>query len=455
MFIETAPSALSTRGSTAKHTLFPASRTIAVLAMLLLPAAVLDAFQFEHWAAVQLADNAPARRELASLVTAERSTVRRAEARVIESRAQRTPVRFWVEEWHDKLYFVFAHRRDGQFAVDSAGTYVLRRDLETGTFEQIKVFLRDDPHYFVRLFPTQRDMTEMDLYLADTRIFRRVPVGMRFERAMLAPFSEVMSNTRRTVPWGELFPETDERTSRAYGRVETMVERIREVIHDLPDAEDGAMDAEGNLVFIESLVLQDQQAGFNCSGFAKWVVDGIYGARTGRFLPIEPLKTKHLDHRGHRFSLAREDDRDPYFGLDWSRNLAIEMKRLRHPLREWQHTDADVRSVRFSQYINNVGYPVAELERILYLLAVQEPGRFYIGSVNREFGREPVLRQHVHVVVLFPYFTADGSFEIAVMERNVESSMESLKRRYEGDYIHLVRVQAYESFEPPVISPTE
>ncbi len=420
-------------------------------ALLILQAAPAGAFQFSNWAQTQIPDNASARRSLHSLLTGERSQARAAAARVIQSREQRNPVRFWVEEWGESLYFVFAHQRDGSFAIDSAGTYVLRRNVSSGEFDQIKVFLRDDPHYFARLFPAPDGMTQLDLYLADTRVYHRVTVGMRFERVMTAPFSELMENTRRTIAWSDLFPGKAERDVRAYRMVESMTRRIRDVIRQLPDAEDGAMDADGNLVFIESLVLQDQKPGFNCSGFAKWVVDGIYRQHTDSFLPIEPLKSKHLDHRGHRFSLAREHDRDPYFGLDWSRNLAIEIKRLRHPLREWAHTDADVRSVRFSRYTENVGYPVRELERILYLLAVQEPGWFYIGSVNREFGEAPVLRQHVHVVVLFPYFAENGRFEITVMERNVESSVASLRRRYGDDYIHLVRVQADEAFEPPVI----
>ncbi len=427
------------------------SAVVALLACVLLPAQLLNAAEFSHWASRRVPDNSGARREVADLFHAEYSQVRNARTRVIENRRQPTPVRFWVEEWRSSLYYVFAHRGGESFEIDSAGTYVVRRDLESGEIDQIKVFLLDHPDYFVRLFPTDGGMTQLDLYLADTRVHRGVPVNMRFERALTEPFARVMESTRRSVAWTELFPDLDRRNREAYRRVETMVNRIRDVIEDLPDAEDGAMDAEGNLVFIESLVLQDQKPGFNCSGFAKWVVDGIHEPHTGRYLEIEPLKTKHLDQRGHRFSLSREHDRDPYFGLDWSRNLAIELKRLHNPFRDWQPTDADVRSVRYSRYTENVGYAVSELERVLYLLAVREPGRFYIGSVNREFGEAPILRQHVHVVVLFPYFTEEGRFEVAVMERNVESSMASLRRRYTGDHIHLVRAEADERFDPPVV----
>jgi len=38
----------------------------------------------------------------------------------------------------------------------------------------------------------------------------------------------------------------------------------------------------------------------------------------------------------------------------------------------------------------------------------------------------PTLRQHHHVIVLFPYFDARGSFQVVVMERNQETSLASL-----------------------------
>ena len=211
------------------------------------------------------------------------------------------------------------------------------------------------------------------------------------------------------------------------------------------------MDEDGRLVFIESLVLQDQQPGFNCSGFAKWIVDGLYMGLYGSFLPIEPLKTKHVELRGHRWSEPREDDRDPYFGLDWTRNLATAVLSAERGGLEIHPEAADVRQIPFTEYVEDVGFPVSRLAQIMYLLAVRDPGYFYLASVNREFGSEPRLNQHVHVAVLFPYFDQDERFHVAVMERNVETTLESLDRRYHSDNVHLVRVRADVSYTPPLI----
>jgi hypothetical protein len=102
-----------------------------------------------------------------------------------------------------------------------------------------------------------------------------------------------------------------------------------------------------------------------------------------------------------------------------------------------------------------VGYRVEDLIPVLYLQAVRQPGRFYLGSINGEFGSEPVLWQHYHIVVLFPYFDEAGTFRIAVLERNVESSVASLQRRYSGEYVHLVGIRPASDFILPEIRMTQ
>jgi hypothetical protein len=361
-------------------------------------------------------------------------------------------VKYEVRTQNGYFYLLFLNEvetltGEKTFPVYGAGSYIIKRKNSDGSFVQAKIFLQTDPGFFVRLFPDGK-RTRMDVYGAGERLYHDVIVAAPFEQLLFAPFSRVMSMTGAIVDWPLLVPDVD---PARYEAVRTMVRRARAALPTLPDAEDGAMDENGRLVFIESLVLQEGQPGFNCSGFAKWICDGIAKPRTGSYLSIERLKEKHLDYRGHRWSARREDERDPYFGLDWSRNLAVALLSLDDPGREPGPEAADVTEVRYARYVEDVGYPVGELRRILYTLAIEEPGHFYIGSVNQEFGSDPVLRQHVHVAVFFPYFDAAGRFSVAVLERNVETDLESLGERYPGSYVHLVRVRAHEEFTPPVI----
>lgn len=359
------------------------------------------------------------------------------------------PVLYKTDRQNGNRYHIFIPAATEELSLASPGTYIVRRRRDDGAFDQIKVFLQPDEGSYIRLFPDGMQ-TRMDLYIAGDPLYRDVPVAISLSRALTAPFRTIVGLSSGVVDWSFLdVPVGDP----GYEAIGTMVERIRESLPNLPDAEDGAMDADGNLVFIETLVSQESLPGFNCSGFAKWVVDGLYRQRTGRFLSLEPLKRKHLEYRGTSWSAPLEDARDPYFGLDWTRNLAVEMAALDRgvdPL-SIDPESRDVRSVSTARYVEDVGYRIDSLTRVLYELARTEPGTFYLGSVNRLFGSDPVLRQHTHVVALFPYFTEDGRFEVAVMERNVETSVESLQRRYPDDFIHLVRVRGDHGFVPPQI----
>ena len=70
-----------------------------------------------------------------------------------------------------------------------------------------------------------------------------------------------------------------------------------------------------------------------------------------------------------------EYKRDPYFGLDWTRNLAVTMMELGG--KKVSREAADIRSSSFSRYIEDVGFPVSDLDKVLYELAVRKPGYFF------------------------------------------------------------------------------
>jgi hypothetical protein len=179
------------------------------------------------------------------------------------------------------------------------------------------------------------------------------------------------------------------------------------------------------------------------------VVDGFIHPLSGRYLDIGPLKDKHLELRGNRWSLRFEDERDPYFGLDWSRNLALSLLEAGgYPAPGPE--SCDVRLNEYVRYTEDVGYPMAELELVVYLDLLKHPGCFYLASVNREYGTNPVLRQHFHILVLLPYFDEEGGFRLAVFERSREADLGEVLSRFSGHFVHLVRLPIFDAFEPPL-----
>jgi hypothetical protein len=288
----------------------------------------------------------------------------------------------------------------------------------------------------------------MEVFLFDVAVVRSAQLPISFTALLTAPFARVVELTRAVVRWDLLLHRGEAQADR---RQEQLIGRIRAALGGLREADDGALDEEGRFVRIADGSSQGPDGGLNCSGFAKWVVDGFYGPLSGgRSLSLEELKHKHLKLRGNRWSLGYEQARDPYFGLDWARNLALALARA-NGQDSGGVESSDVRHLEFLEYREDVGYPVEELELALFLAAARAPGGFYLGSLNREMAGlpgQPVLRQHYHLAVFFPYFTTGGEFRVAVFDLTRESSLAGLARRFAGHFVHLQRLSSGGQWTP-------
>jgi len=366
---------------------------------------------------------------------------------LIAQRESALRVQFRVESQGGFLYLLFLNESEGAFPVAGRGNIIIKRDMRDGRFVQMKLFLRAHSECFIRIFPAGK-RSLMDVTLFGEPLYQKVLLPLEFTQLLDTPFSEIVSLTAATVDWPLLLYEGRDEEDRRGGAI---AQRIRELVPRLKALEDGAMDARGKYVLIAGGAPQGEPGGFNCSGFAKWVVDGFIIPLLGRGLEIESLKKKRTEVRGNRWNTRYEQQRDPYFGLDWSRNLAIALLEAREGRAIADPERADVRQVQFLRYTEDVGYPLHALELLLFLDCQKNPGSFYLGSVNGEYGREPVLHQHFHLVVFFPYFTAGGEFKTAAFEINRETGLESLKARFKQDYIHLVRLSCGGTFSPPAV----
>ncbi len=219
-----------------------------------------------------------------------------------------------------------------------------------------------------------------------------------------------------------------------------MLQSIRSQLSHLSDSPTGAIDSDGNYT-------KNSGNGLNCSGFAKWIVDGFYTPLTSndepKYISLQALRKKHPKERGTKDILAYENSRDPYFGLDWTRNLAVELgkKRGENP----SYKSYDVTDSSISKYVMNCGYPLDKLEKVLEEQSEKHPDMFYLGSINGMFGKNPSLWQHYHVVVFIPYYE-NNLLKIAVLERNKETSFPYLLKRYSNTYCHLVRISIKGNF---------
>ncbi len=372
--------------------------------------------------------------------------------RVFGQTAEEGRVKFTLRRTADHYYLCFINEKDFRFPILSRGTWIIKKEINTGRFVQVKIFLLPEEETFLRIFPFQ-DRTRMDLYLYGKRLYHDVVLPVPFEQLLTAPFSRIVSMTWASVDWELLFPDA---RWEEWSWVQSIVEKIRRRLPAIPDGEDGALSADGEFCRIETgePFEESSAAGLNCSGFMKWAADGIYHPRTDRFLRIEALKEKHLDYRGNSWSETREDRRDPYFGLDWTRNIASAIHRAHYGRPLENPEGADVRDLPFVTYTEDAGFSAEEFPAALYMAASRQPGDVYFASVSTRYQPEEedvVLRQHVHTAVVMPYFAPNGTFRPVVFETNRETSVGALISRYPDASIHLVRVPVLGDFEPPGI----
>jgi hypothetical protein len=363
-------------------------------------------------------------------------------------------------ETRDFFYAVVSAAKGKDHPLYSQGTWIVKRSMKNGAFIQAKIFTRSDPGTFLRIYPAQ-DRSRMDVVVYGGAVNREVPIPLPFDKLLKMPLSEIMRWTASSVDWELFSPRPG-----LYAQLRGLSAAIRKELPGLRYVDDGGIDAGGQAIFIESGLPQTGRPGLNCSGFAEWVADGLYRPLSGGFLDPARLKEKHTELRENGFSAAVEEKYEPFFGLDWTRNIARALADARSPSRSHGILESDVRLSPFAlyggdleagnggplyasypAYQEGVGYQIKGLKSILYLLAMREPGNLYFASISRL--DKTGLRRHDHVAVLIPYFRESGQFQVDVFESASETGIEALMSRAPRDFVHLVRVAADSSFEPP------
>jgi hypothetical protein len=373
----------------------------------------------------------------------------------------------------------------GQFPGTAQGSWILTRRRDTGAATRIQVFPRSDPYTYVqfRPFSGEKDKCLMDAVVYDAYIVRSLPLPVSIERLYTMPLIEALNLA------GDKFPRRYYEPNPAdYRGQRSFIAKVRERLPELEFADDGAIDQTGRYVYINTGMEQRGQPGLNCSGFAKWLIDGILRPVTGERMEIPPLKAP-FGKRGSSHTDLWEEWRDPFFGLDWIRNLASQAGSTLYSPSFGSLNEIEVRHEPFSQiilrgkrnsviysypgFVENAGYGIEGLQALLYTLAIDEPGRFYLAAVNNERGPltttenprgTPRMREYFHVAALIPYFNERGVFQIAVFESAAETSFNALRSRYlwlreevvdgelkiypNGPHVSLVRVPVETAFDP-------
>ena len=362
----------------------------------------------------------------------------------------------------DAFYVILAPGSGGSYPIATQGSWVVKRSLADGRFLQAKVFLRSDAGTFLRIYPSG-DRSRMDVVLYGAVLNREVALPAAFEQVLTSSLQDIRAWSSASVDWGLFSPKAED-----YDGLCSFESALRARLHGLRYADDGGLDADGKPVFIATGLPQSGKAGLNCSGFAQWVVDGLLSPLGATLPDSGSLSQKHPELRGASVDRAIDARYDPFFGLDWTRNLGLAAAAALDPGHRHSLTENDVSISPFAltsashdlingglpyeafpAYDVDSGYPMRGLKATLYILAVREPGSAYLASISR-IGPSG-LRRHYHVALLLPRFDESGNFKVEVFESAAETSLDALLARAPNDYVHLVRLSVSPDFDPPAI----
>jgi hypothetical protein len=367
-----------------------------------------------------------------------------------------------IQKSASSFYIIFSPERDGMFRVYSQGSWIIKRSNIDGSYQQVKIFLKSDPGTFVRIYPAG-SRSRMDVVAYGGVFNREAILPLTFETVLRTPFSKIRELTSDVIDWELFSPDPA-----LYADVRVLVDKIRTHLPSLRYADDGAIDADGRNVYISTLLGQTAPAGLNCSGFAKWLVDGLVYPFTGSYLQVAMLRERMLEWRGSSFTINFEEKSDPFFGLDWARALANAAWSAFYPSRKASSPLVDdvtdtpfalrVRDAEpinggtlyepFSDNFNNAGFDVRGLEAMLFSLASREPGRFYLAQFNSRDKKPPYLTKFFHIAVLMPYFDTSGIFRVTVFESAAETSLDRILADRNYEFVKLVRMPSAPGFEP-------
>ncbi|MDR2481509.1 MAG: hypothetical protein LBD07_04345 [Spirochaetaceae bacterium] len=352
---------------------------------------------------------------------------------------------------------ILAREINGAFTGWAQGSFVLTRNIQDGSVSRIRIFLRSDPYTYIQFRPLNETKSEMDVIVYDAILSQSLPISASFKRLLTMPLNDALNMAGPRFPRRYFEPDPEN-----YTIVRSLISKIRQRLPEIEFDNDGAIDENGAYVLINNLQPQGTKHGLNCSGFAKWLTDGLIRPLTGKRLAITPLKEPYGE-RGTSFTESFERTRDPFFGLDWVRNLAAaagtafksadfgvleEIEVRRYPFQAVLMRNGRNSTARYYPgFLQNAGFGMEGIQPLLYTLAIDEPGFIFLGALNNQGGNPP-LRTYFHIVALAPYFDEKKVFHVAVFESAEETSFNSFRVRYPSHYISLCRIPAAAAFDP-------
>lgn len=360
------------------------------------------------------------------------------------------------------------------YPYDLPGSWILFRDKKTGNPISVRYYFHKNSEIYVEF--DAEEVPSMNASMKkkknDEKIYgsflifgmylaHSVPVGLTIDNLYSFSFTQMVEVTKTSLPW-----EYADVNTLLYDDSLQMIGCIREKLPGFVFEKDACYDGEMRPIKISTGELREEKAekggvSLDSFGFVKWVVDGLVRPISGSNLELNPLKTPTVKLRTGSKADFFADKYNQYFALDWIRNIAAAyLSILSNNFYTYENSGCEVQIRPFASqftkngtknipvYIKDNGYSIESLKALFYIFAIQEPGRFYLAAMRETDNSVPQNVFYARAAVLFPYFDANGDYNVSIFENGKEYTIDEFIEKNPGTFVNLVRMQSSQRFFP-------
>lgn len=279
---------------------------------------------------------------------------------------------------------------------------------------EVKVYFLDNNDCY--LYFTNESKGKFDIILFSQVYERELNYYFPFENLKYLPLDQILSLVELNQLENKLLLDYNDSITKKY----FISKIISPSIGDYE--EDSAINQYGDFVKIND-GKTIENAGLNCSGFSKAIIDNYIRFHDEEFnyLSIETLKKK--TERNSTVFANYEIDFDPYFGLDWVNNLAIEFNNKINFSKVMPASEITEHEKSF--YYKNRGFNLENLQEIIYQDQLINNHSFYIIVLNKFRTQKPIIPEYYHIAIIVPYAEKER-FYMKVYESAAETNFSSL-----------------------------
>ncbi len=210
-------------------------------------------------------DNYEVRREFRNIIFGANSEIEKQKIAVSESFLTGNLVRFSVLKKGSDYYFLFINGDLDTFKAVSPGTYIIKRDIQSGRITQIKIFLKESKDTYLKI-TERKGKTLLEMMFYGSPVYRDILIPVSINELVLSPFDRIVELSEYMVDWSFLSRQFDADSN---SKLKNISSKIQDRLSDLRDSDDGAQDENGNFVFIDSMSGQKKIIRFQLFRFCK------------------------------------------------------------------------------------------------------------------------------------------------------------------------------------------